>query len=113
MRNIPLLGPYNRTLPRVLWWSWGEGLSLLSEVPLYHKPSTSTFEQPTRVKCIDYKTSMITDEDPLRGLLFYWDLGFSHTLHVLKERHVMVKSMVKAASAEREGKEFKVLSCFT
>jgi len=26
---------------------------------------------------------MITDEDPLRGLLFYWDLGFSHTLHVL------------------------------
>ena len=28
---------------------------------------------------IDYKTSMITDEDPLRGLLFYWDLGFSHT----------------------------------
>ena len=29
---------------------------------------------------MDYKTSMITDEDPLRGLLFYWDLGFSHTL---------------------------------
>jgi len=29
---------------------------------------------------------MITDEDPLRGLLFYEDLGFSHTLHVLKER---------------------------
>ena len=28
---------------------------------------------------IDYKTSMITDEDPLRGLLFYQDLGFSHT----------------------------------
>ena len=22
-------------------------------------------------ECIDYKTSMITDEDPLRGLLFY------------------------------------------
>ena len=31
---------------------------------------------------IDYTTSMITDEDPLRGLLFYQDLGFSHTLHV-------------------------------
>ena len=29
---------------------------------------------------------MITDEDPLRGLLFCWDLGFSHALHVLKER---------------------------
>ena len=27
---------------------------------------------------------MITDEDPLRGLLFYQDLGFSLTLHVLK-----------------------------
>ena len=35
---------------------------------------------------IDYKTSMITDQDPLQGLLFYKDLGFSHTLHVLKER---------------------------
>ena len=33
---------------------------------------------------IDYKTSMITNEDPLRGLLFYQDLGFCHTLHVLK-----------------------------
>ena len=26
---------------------------------------------------------MITEEDPLRGLLFYSDLGFSHTLRVL------------------------------
>ena len=33
---------------------------------------------------IDYKTSMIVDEDPLRGLIFYKDLGFSPTLHVLK-----------------------------
>jgi len=29
---------------------------------------------------------MITDEDPLRGLLFYQDLVFSHTPHVIKER---------------------------
>ena len=29
---------------------------------------------------------MTTDEDPLRGLLFNWDPGFSRTLHVLKER---------------------------
>ena len=29
---------------------------------------------------------MITYSDPLRGLMFYWDLGFSHTLHILKER---------------------------
>ena len=35
---------------------------------------------------LDYKNSMITGEDPLRGLLFYWDLSFSHTLHVLEER---------------------------
>ena len=26
--------------------------------------------------CIDHKTSMITDEDPPRGLLFYWDQMF-------------------------------------
>jgi hypothetical protein len=32
------------------------------------------------------KTSMVTDEGPLRRLLFYKDLGFSHTLHVLEER---------------------------
>jgi hypothetical protein len=38
-----------------------------------------------RGEFIDYKTSLITDEDPLRRLLFYWDLGFSHTLHILKE----------------------------
>jgi len=25
---------------------------------------------------------MITDEDPLRGLLLYWDLGFPNRLHV-------------------------------
>ena len=28
---------------------------------------------------------MLTDEDPLRELLFYWGLDFSHTLHVLKD----------------------------
>ena len=38
-----------------------------------------------RGEFIDYKTSMITGADPLRGL-FYYDLGFSHTLHVLQER---------------------------
>ena len=35
---------------------------------------------------IDFKTSMITVEDPLRFFLFHWDLGFSLTLHVLNER---------------------------
>ena len=32
IRNTPLLGPYGRTLPRVLWWSEGEELSFISEV---------------------------------------------------------------------------------
>ena len=35
IRNTPLLGPYSRTIPRVLWWSQGGGLFLMSEVPLY------------------------------------------------------------------------------
>ena len=32
--NIPLVGPYSRTIPRVLWWSLGGQLFLTSEVPL-------------------------------------------------------------------------------
>ena len=28
IRNTPLLGPYIRTIPRVLWWSWGGGCFL-------------------------------------------------------------------------------------
>jgi len=27
-------GPYSRTIPRVLWWSYWGGLFLMSEVPL-------------------------------------------------------------------------------
>ena len=37
-------------------------------------------------KSIGYTTILITDEDFLRGLLFYQDFGCSHTLNVLKER---------------------------
>jgi len=69
----------------------------MSEVPLYRRlelqtgffPGTSRLLALTNPggyserEFIDYTTSMITDEDPLQGLLFYWDLGFSHTLHVL------------------------------
>ena len=33
-RSTPLLGPYSRTIPRVLRWSQGEGWFLMSEVPL-------------------------------------------------------------------------------
>ena len=32
IRNTPLLEPYSRTIPRVVWWSWR--LFLTSEVPL-------------------------------------------------------------------------------
>ena len=35
IRNTPLLGHYSRTIPRVLWLSYGWGLFLMSEVPLY------------------------------------------------------------------------------
>ena len=41
---------------------------------------------PRNRECIDYKNSMNIDEDPLRGMLSYLDLGFSHTLHVLDEK---------------------------
>ena len=37
-------------------------------------------------KIIDYKISIITDEDPLRGCFFYEDLGFSHTQNILGEK---------------------------
>jgi len=35
IRNSAPLGPYSRNMPRALWWSWGGGLFLMSEVPLY------------------------------------------------------------------------------
>ena len=35
IRNTPLLGPHSRTIPRVVRWSYGGGLFLMSEVPLY------------------------------------------------------------------------------
>ena len=33
--NCPPIGPYSRTMPRVLWRSWGVAEFLMSEVPLY------------------------------------------------------------------------------
>ena len=35
IRNSAPLGPYSRTMPRALWWSYGGGRFLMSEVPLY------------------------------------------------------------------------------
>jgi len=35
IRNTPLLGPHSRTIHGVLWWSYGGGRFLMSEVPLY------------------------------------------------------------------------------
>ena len=40
--SSPLLGPYNRTMPRALWWPSGGTLFLMSEVILYRTPSVST-----------------------------------------------------------------------
>ena len=71
---------------------------LMSEVPLYipldSTPCTRN-PKPRGVRggngvqifrrFIDYKTSVFADEEPLRGLLFHLDLGFSHTLHVLED----------------------------
>ena len=28
IRNTSLLGPYSRTIPRIIWWSWGGGCFL-------------------------------------------------------------------------------------
>ena len=36
--NSAALGPYSRTAPRALWCSYGGGLFLMSEVPLYTCP---------------------------------------------------------------------------
>ena len=49
-------------------------------------PSTRLQDGQWTREFIDYKTSKITDEDSLRGLMFDQDLGFSHTLHARKER---------------------------
>ena len=37
IRKRTLLGPYSRTTPRALWWSWGGWHFRMSEVPLYGK----------------------------------------------------------------------------
>ena len=37
IRNNPLLGPYSRSMSRAIWWPWGGGVFLMSEVPLYRK----------------------------------------------------------------------------
>ena len=34
-RNRHPVGPYSRTMPSLLWWSYGGGRFLTSEVPLY------------------------------------------------------------------------------
>ena len=35
IRNSAPPGPYSMNMSRALWWSYGEGLFLMSEVPLY------------------------------------------------------------------------------
>ena len=31
----PTLGPHSRPVPRAIWWPYGGGVFLVSEVPLY------------------------------------------------------------------------------
>ena len=40
IRNIPLLGSYSRTIPRVMWWSKKGGLFRMSTVLQYRSPAT-------------------------------------------------------------------------
>ena len=49
IRNSRPLGPYSRTMPRALRWSYGGGQFLLSEVPLQiesHAVTLRRFQQP-------------------------------------------------------------------
>ena len=58
IRNNAPLGPYTRTMPMTLWWSWGRGLILISEVPLYNAPpGQSTAVRVTRVSGSGFRVS--------------------------------------------------------
>ena len=49
IRNRHPVGPYNRTMPRLLWRSWRRRRFLMSEVPLYHagnQPCIITTRKP-------------------------------------------------------------------
>ena len=49
IRNIATLGPYNRNMPRALWWPYEGGLFRISEVPLYaRRPQHSHRRQAPR-----------------------------------------------------------------
>ena len=39
--KYPLLGPYSRTMPIALRWSWGGGRFLMSKIPLWYHPRSS------------------------------------------------------------------------
>ena len=41
-------------------------------------------EEEGREKIVDYKTSMITDEDPLRGVAFFTWISISLTLQLYR-----------------------------
>ena len=45
IRNSTPIGPYSRTMSRVLWWFKGGRLFLMSEVPLYGAPPSAPFVQ--------------------------------------------------------------------
>ena len=49
IRNSASLGPYSRTMPRVPWWTQGEGLFLVSEVSLLSNASENIALQAIEV----------------------------------------------------------------
>ena len=58
IRNNRLLGPYRRTMPRVLWWSQGGGQFLMSEVTLYVAEMCSGSETGSYLRLIDVFTQL-------------------------------------------------------
>ena len=71
-------GPYNRHMPRILWWSW-EGRFLMSEVPLYFCGThLSTFgvkaisQPPTIEQGFGFRVSSDRSSPRRRVLDGYW-----------------------------------------
>ena len=52
IRKRLTLGPYSRTMARVLWWPWEGGLFLMSQVPLYRGASYKTKGRDTRERYV-------------------------------------------------------------